>query len=102
MTIALAARAAPHTTIPTDPHTTRYPATNAADQSWVRKRPSAPSRCRRIIGVAEGSIIAAIITVHAPRNGPSASSIRLPGAECTRDLLTSPLVRRTYGGMHTD
>src|SRR5438552_5610637 len=71
ITIALAAIAAPHTTMPTEAHTTRYPATNAADQSCVRTRPFAPRRCNRIIGVADGSIIAAIITVQVPRNGRS-------------------------------
>src|SRR2546430_5081709 len=100
ITIALAAIAAPHTTMPTEAHTTRYPATNAADQSCVRTRPFAPRRCNRIIGVADGSIIAAIITVHVPRNGPIGWYVS-PGGECIHGL-ARPLVRRTYGGTHTD
>ena len=32
-----------------------------------------PRRCRRIIGIAEGNIIAAIISVQEPRNGASAA-----------------------------
>src|SRR3977135_2213057 len=38
----------------------------------TRAEPVTPRRCRRISGRADGSIIAAIISVHVPRKGANA------------------------------
>ena len=39
----------------------------------MRAGPATPRRFSRIIGIADGSIIAAIIKVHEPKNGTSAA-----------------------------
>ena len=44
----------------------------------IRAEPATPRLCKRIIGIAEGSIIAAIISVQETRNGASPAPTSLP------------------------
>src|SRR2546425_7094755 len=72
---ASVSRATSQTPAPNAVHIRRYAPMNIALRSSVDIRAGlvTPRRCRRIIGIAEGNIIAAIISVQEPRNGASAA-----------------------------